>query len=72
MSQNLICKDTEEKIDALIAQMTVEEKIGQMTQGSASMVGAFGLSFSELLNMMLDKKITQEEFRKATSETKRD
>lgn len=54
--------DYEKKIWNLISQMTLEEKIGQLQQCGPSLVGAFDVSFEELLDMMFDGKISQEEF----------
>lgn len=54
--------DYEKRIWDLIAQMTLEEKIGQLQQCGPSLVGAFDVSFEELLDMMFDGKISQEEF----------
>jgi beta-glucosidase len=50
------------KVEELLSQMTIEEKIGQLIQTGPSIVGAFGVSFEELLNMMFDGKISKEEF----------
>lgn len=52
----------EEKIAELLSRMTVEEKVGQLRQQGPSLVGAFDVSFEELLNMMFDGRISQEEF----------
>lgn len=54
--------DYEKRIWDLISQMTLEEKIGQLQQCGPSLVGAFDVSFEELLDMMFDGKISQEEF----------
>lgn len=55
-------KNYEERIRELRAKMTLEEKIGQLQQCGPSLVGAFDVSFDELLNMMFDGRITKEEF----------
>ncbi|MCI9441167.1 MAG: glycosyl hydrolase [Ruminococcus sp.] len=55
-------KDYEERIQELRSKMTLEEKIGQLQQCGPSLVGAFDVSFDELLNMMFDGRITKEEF----------
>lgn len=55
-------KDIEKKVQDLLAQMTLEEKIGQTRQCGPSLVGAFDVSFEELLNMMFDGKISKEKF----------
>ncbi len=44
--------------------MTLEEKIGQMTQLSPSIVGGFDLPFPELIEMLTEGRIGQEEFKK--------
>ena len=55
-------KNYEERIQELRSKMTLEEKIGQLQQCGPSLVGAFDVSFDELLNMMFDGRITKEEF----------
>ncbi len=55
-------KNYEERIRTLLSKMTLEEKIGQLQQCGPSLVGAFDVSFDELLNMMFDGRITREEF----------
>lgn len=50
------------RIQELLSRMTVEEKVGQLRQQGPSLVGAFEVSFSELLDMMFDGRISQEEF----------
>ena len=55
-------KDIESKVLDLLAKMTLEEKIGQTRQCGPSLVGAFDVSFEELLNMMFDGKISKEKF----------
>lgn len=55
-------KDYEKQIRELREKMTLEEKIGQLQQCGPSLVGAFEVSFEELLDMMFDGRITQEEF----------
>ena len=62
----------EGKIKELISQMTVEEKVGQLRQQGPSLVGAFEVSFSELLDMMFDGRISQEEFGRLMSTAKQD
>lgn len=58
------------KVEELLSQMTLEEKIGQMNLESPSIVGGFEVPFEELIEMMTDGRISQEEFQKimATSE----
>ncbi|MCI9604363.1 MAG: hypothetical protein HFH19_09160, partial [Ruminococcus sp.] len=47
-------KQYEQRIQTLLSNMTLEEKIGQLQQCGPSLVGAFDVSFDELLNMMFD------------------
>ena len=58
------------KVEDILNQMTLEEKIGQMNLESPSIVGGFEVPFEELIEMMTDGRISQEEFQKimATSE----
>ncbi|WP_161979040.1 glycoside hydrolase family 3 N-terminal domain-containing protein [Streptococcus sp. S784/96/1] len=60
----------EQKIQALLDKMTLEEKIGQLNQASVSIVGGFDVPFGELIEMMTDGRLSQDEFHKimATSE----
>lgn len=55
-------KNYEERIQEIRSKMMLEEKIGQLQQCGPSLVGAFDVSFDELLNMMFDGRITKEEF----------
>ena len=62
-------KDYEERIKELRSKMTLNEKVGQLQQCGPSLVGAFDVSFDELLNMMFDGRITKEEFDKLKTQT---
>lgn len=62
----------EGKIKALLKQMTLEEKVGQLQQCGPSLVGAFEVSFEELLDMMFDGRISQEEFGRLMSTAEQD
>ncbi len=62
----------DDKIKELLSQMTVEEKVGQLQQCGPSLVGAFEVSFDELLNMMFDGRISQEEFGRLMSTAEQD
>lgn len=55
-------KDIETRVRELMDKMTLEEKIGQTRQCGPSLVGAFEVDFSELLNMMFDGRISKEKF----------
>lgn len=65
-------KDHEQRIQELCDQMTLEEKIGQLQQCGPSLVGAFDVSFDELLNMMFDGRISQEEFNRLMGTAEQD
>ncbi len=65
-------RDYEKQIRRLREQMTLEEKVGQLQQCGPSLVGAFDVSFEELLNMMFDGRITQEEFEKLMGTAEQD
>lgn len=67
-----IQKEVEDKITNLLEQMTIEEKIGQLNQLGPSLVGAFEVSFEELLNMMFDGRISHEEFQHLLSTAEED
>lgn len=62
----------EDKIKELLTKMTVEEKVGQLQQCGPSIVGAFDVSFEELLDMMFDGKITEAEFGRLMSTSSED
>lgn len=62
----------DDKVKSLLAQMSVEEKVGQLQQCGPSLVGAFEVSFSELLDMMFDGRISQEEFGRLMSTARQD
>ncbi len=62
----------DENVKALLSRMTVEEKVGQLQQCGPSLVGAFEVSFSELLNMMFDGRISHEEFGRLMSTATQD
>lgn len=62
----------EKRIQELLAKMTLEEKVGQLQQCGPSLVGAFEVSFGELLDMMFDGRITQEEFNRLMSTAEQD
>lgn len=65
-------RNYEEQIRDLLSQMTLEEKIGQLQQCGPSLVGAFEVSFEELLDMMFDGRISKEEFDRLMANTKQD
>lgn len=65
-------KDYEKQIQELLRKMTLEEKVGQLQQCGPSLVGAFEVSFEELLDMMFDGRISQEEFDKLMGTAEQD
>lgn len=65
-------KDYELQIQELCAKMTLEEKVGQLQQCGPSLVGAFEVSFEELLDMMFDGRISQEEFNRLMGTAEQD
>ena len=67
-----LTEDQKKKIEDLLSQMTLEEKIGQMNQESPSIVGGFDVPFEELIEMMTDGRISKEEFGKIMSNAKQD
>ena len=48
-----------EKIDELLAKMTLEEKIGQICQVGPSPVGGFEISEEQAAQLLKDKSISQ-------------
>lgn len=64
--------DYSDRIAALLKEMTIDEKIGQLRQCGPSIAGAFEVSFGELLNMMFDGKISKEEFDRLMSTAHQD
>lgn len=65
-------KNYKSQIQDLLAKMTLEEKVGQLQQCGPSLVGAFEVSFEELLDMMFDGRISKEEFDRLMSGAKQD
>lgn len=65
-------KDYEKQIRELLEQMTLEEKVGQLQQCGPSLVGAFEVSFEELLDMMFDGRITKEGFERLMGTAEQD
>lgn len=61
-----------DRIETLLGQMTLEEKIGQMNQESPSIVGGFDVPFGELIEMLTDGRLSKEEFGKIMSTSQQD
>lgn len=67
-----LTKEQQAKVEAILSQMTLEEKIGQMNQESPSIVGGFDVPFSELIEMLTDGRLPQEEFERLMATAKQD
>ena len=67
-----LTEQQKERVEMLLSQMTLEEKIGQMNLESPSIVGGFDVPFEELIEMMTDGRISQEEFQTIMSTATRD
>lgn len=61
-----------ENINRLLNEMTLEEKVGQLQQCGPSLVGAFDVSFDELVNMVFDGRITKAKFDELMSSAETD
>lgn len=68
----ILSKQQEEKIQSLMKEMTLEEKIGQMNLASVSIVGGFDVPFEELIEMVGDGRISNEEFGKIMQNAEQD
>jgi len=60
--EEFIKEDYEKRINDLIGKMTIEEKVGQLVQISPSIFGAFGLTFDETIEKLINGEITPAEF----------
>lgn len=68
----MMASNIEQRIDELLAQMTLEEKAGQMNQLSASPVGGFEISTEAADLMLREGSITREQYEAIVSgESKR-
>lgn len=67
-----LSEQQEKRIQELLSEMTLEEKIGQMNQESVSIVGGFEVPFEELIEMMTDGRISNEEFGRIMSTAEQD
>lgn len=68
----MITEQEKKRVEELLAQMTTEEKIGQLNLVSPSIVGGFEVPFEELIEMVTDGRISKEEFQKILSQTEQD
>lgn len=60
------------KIENLLSQMTLEEKIGQLNLESPSIAGGFDVPFSELIEMVTDGRISKDDFNKIMASSTQD
>ncbi len=67
-----LTNEQQARVDALLAAMTLDEKIGQMNQLSPSMVGGFDIPFEQLIEMAMDGRISQEKMAEIMSTAERD
>lgn len=67
-----LTEEQRERVERLLSQMTLDEKIGQMNQESPSIVGGFDVPVSELREMIKDGRITRAELEKLMDNAKRD
>ena len=67
-----LTEQQKQRVEELLSQMTLDEKIGQMNLESPSIVGGFDVPFEELIEMMTDGRIPQEEFQRIMSTATRD
>ena len=63
--KDYIRPEWEKRIDRLLDEMTISEKIGQLTMVGPSPVGGFEISVEEQKKMLDDGRITREEFERA-------
>lgn len=64
--------ETEKKIDALLAEMTVKEKVGQLHQLGTSPVGGFDISKKEMDELLAAGRISEEYYNNWLSDEKWD
>ncbi len=67
-----LTQDQKDRVESILARMTLEEKIGQINLESPSIVGGFDVPFEELIEMMTDGRISQEEFGQIMATSTRD
>ncbi|MBQ4176365.1 MAG: glycosyl hydrolase, partial [Lachnospiraceae bacterium] len=67
-----LTQQQKDKVESILSQMTLEEKIGQVNLESPSIVGGFDVPFEELIEMMTDGRISKEEFGRIMATSTRD
>ncbi len=72
MNRMKLTQEQKDKVESLLSQMTLEEKIGQINLESPSIVGGFDVPFEELIEMMTDGRISKEEFGRIMATSTRD
>ncbi|MEH7120631.1 glycoside hydrolase family 3 N-terminal domain-containing protein, partial [Neobacillus vireti] len=60
--EKIISEEYKKKINELIGKMTLEEKVGQLTQFLPSIFGAFGMTKDEIIAKLVEGEISYEEF----------
>lgn len=68
----MLTEQEKQWVENILAQMTLNEKIGQLNLESPSIAGGFDVPFEELIEMMTDGRISQEEFQKIISSATQD
>ena len=72
MQKQFLNEKTEKKIDELLSQMTLDEKVGQLHQVGASPVGGFDISLEEKKKLYEADQLTKEQYERELSEIKFD
>ena len=67
-----LTQEQKDRVESILSQMTLEEKIGQVNLESPSIVGGFDVPFEELIEMMTDGRISKEEFGQIMATSTRD
>ncbi len=67
-----LTQDQQQLVENLIEQMTIDEKIGQLNLESPSIVGAFSVPFSELIEMVHDGRVSRDEFKAMMASSSQD
>ena len=67
-----LTQQQKDRVESILSQMTLEEKIGQVNLESPSIVGGFDVPFEELIEMMTDGRISKEEFGRIMATSTRD
>ena len=70
--KNMLTDAQKIRIESLISEMTLEEKIGQMNQESPSIVGGFDVPFEELVEMVTDGRLAKSELDKIMANAEHD